>query len=122
MLASQQVEPRSAVGSPAWKAPEAHYKKVRNVHLRNLFADDPTRGERLTTSAAGIELDYSKNRITDETLGLLLQLAADAGLRERIDAFHSALGTSPYTASPGGLCSPCAAGNCGAASANQGAK
>ena len=70
-----ESKPRSAVGSPAWKALEAHYKKVRKLHLRNLFADDPTRGERLTASAVGIELDYSKNRITDETLQLLFQLA-----------------------------------------------
>ena len=55
-------------GVPPWKALESHYKKIRKLHLRKLFADDPTRGERLTASAAGIELDYSKNRITDETL------------------------------------------------------
>ena len=64
----ERAESRSAVGSPAWKALESHYKKVRKLHLRKLFADDPTRGERLTASAVGIELDYSKNRITDETL------------------------------------------------------
>jgi glucose-6-phosphate isomerase len=83
------AESRTAVGSPAWKALESHYKKVRKLHLRKLFADDPTRGERLTASAAGIELDYSKNRVTDETLELLFQLAKDAGLRERIDAMFS---------------------------------
>ena len=70
----------------AWKALEAHYKKVRRLHLRKLFADDPKRGERLTVEAAGIYLDYSKNRITDETLKLLIQLAEESGLRERIDA------------------------------------
>jgi len=85
----ERAESRTPVGSPAWKALESHYKKVRKLHLRKLFADDPTRGERLTTSAAGIELDYSKNRITDETLELLIQLAKDAGLRERIDAMFS---------------------------------
>jgi glucose-6-phosphate isomerase len=85
----ERTAPRSVVGSPAWKALEAHHKKVLNLHLRQLFADDPTRGERLTVSAAGIELDYSKNRITDETLKLLFQLAKDAGLRERIDAMFS---------------------------------
>ena len=58
----------------------------RNLQLRKLFADDPTRGERLTTEAAGVYLDYSKNRVTDETIELLLQLAAESGLRERIDA------------------------------------
>jgi glucose-6-phosphate isomerase len=73
----------------AWKALEAHYKEVRQLHLRKLFADDPERGERLTVEAVGIYLDYSKNRITDETLKLLIQLAEQSGLRERIDAmFH----------------------------------
>ncbi|WNM62926.1 glucose-6-phosphate isomerase [Candidatus Nitrospira neomarina] len=71
---------------PAWKALAAHYKTIHGLHLRQLFADDPDRGERLTAEAAGIYLDYSKNRITDETLGLLLQLAEDCGLRERIGA------------------------------------
>src|SRR5882724_1766011 len=80
---------RTAVGSPAWKALESHHKKVRKLHLRKLFADDPSRGERLTASAVGIEVDYSKNRITDQTLQLLFQLAEDAGLRERIAAMFS---------------------------------
>src|SRR6516165_815791 len=71
---------------PVWKALEAHYEKVRKLHLRQLFADDPKRGERLTAEAIGIYLDYSKNRITDETLKLLLQLAEESGLRARIDA------------------------------------
>ncbi len=71
---------------PAWKALAAHYEKVRGLHLQNLFADDPRRGERMTTEAAGIYLDYSKNRITDETLRLLLLLAEQSGLRARIDA------------------------------------
>src|SRR6266481_4832028 len=75
-----------AVERPAWKALEAHYKKVRKLHLRKLFKEDPTRGERLTAEALGIYLDYSKNRITDETLKLLVQLADESGLRERIDA------------------------------------
>src|SRR4029434_3392382 len=70
----------------AWKSLAAHYQKVRELHLRKLFADDPTRGERMTAEAMGIYLDYSKNRITDETLKLLLQLANESGLRERIDA------------------------------------
>jgi glucose-6-phosphate isomerase len=70
----------------AWKALEAHYKNVRELHLRKLFADDPKRGERMTAEAVGLYLDYSKNRITDETLKLLLQLADESGLRERIDA------------------------------------
>jgi glucose-6-phosphate isomerase len=71
---------------PAWKALSAHYKQIGEVHLRKLFADDPKRGERFTAEAAGIFFDYSKNRITDETLKLLLQLAEESGLRERIDA------------------------------------
>ena len=70
----------------AWKALEAHYPKIRELHLRKLFADDPKRGERLTAEAVGIYLDYSKNRITDETVRLLLQLAEESGLRSRIDA------------------------------------
>jgi len=70
----------------AWKALGAHYKEVRNVHLRKLFADDPKRGERLTLQAAGIFLDYSKNRVTSETLDLLIRLAEESGLRHRIDA------------------------------------
>ena len=71
---------------PAWQALAAHHAKVRDVHLRTLFAEDPKRGERLTAEAAGVFLDYSKNRITDETLKLLLQLAKECGLRQRIDA------------------------------------
>ena len=70
----------------AWRALEAHYPKVRELHLRKLFADDPKRGERLTAEAVGIYFDYSKHRITDETLGLLLQLTEDSGLRTRIEA------------------------------------
>ncbi|MGD0224752.1 MAG: glucose-6-phosphate isomerase [Terriglobia bacterium] len=70
----------------AWKALEAHYPKVRELHLRKLFAEDPNRGERMTAEAVGIYLDYSKNRITDETVRLLLQLAEESGLRSRTDA------------------------------------
>ena len=66
---------------PAWKALAAHYKKARDLHLRDLFTADPKRGERLTAGAVGVTLDYSKNRITDETLKLLLQLAEESGLR-----------------------------------------
>jgi glucose-6-phosphate isomerase len=71
---------------PAWKALTEHCQTVRRVHLRRLFAEDPSRGERLTLEAAGIYLDYSKNRITHETMRLLLQLAQECGLRERIAA------------------------------------
>src|SRR6266705_4758000 len=74
---------------PAWKALEAHYQKMRDVHLRTLFAEDPRRGERFALEAAGIYLDYSKNRITGETIRLLLELAESSGLRERIDAMFS---------------------------------
>ncbi|MGO9108672.1 MAG: glucose-6-phosphate isomerase [Thermoguttaceae bacterium] len=70
----------------AWQALEAHYPKVRELHLRKLFADDPKRGERMSVEAVGIYFDYSKHRITDETLRLLLQLAEESGLRARIDA------------------------------------
>jgi glucose-6-phosphate isomerase len=74
---------------PAWKVLGAHYNKIRGVHLRKLFADDPARGERMTVEAVGIFLDYSKNRITDETTKLLLRLAEESDLGAGIDAmFH----------------------------------
>ena len=73
----------------AWRALEAHHKKVRDLHLRDLFKEDPKRGERMTAEAVGIYLDYSKNRITEETLKLLLQLAEESGLGSRIDAMFS---------------------------------
>jgi glucose-6-phosphate isomerase len=71
---------------PAWKSLAAHHKQIKNLHLRKLFADDSKRGERLTASAAGLFLDYSKNRITEKTLKLLLQLAEESSLRAKIDA------------------------------------
>src|SRR6516165_10245651 len=74
---------------PAWKALADHHKKTGETHLRKLFAADPKRGERFTAEAMGIFLDYSKNRITEETLKLLLQLAEECGLRARIDAMFS---------------------------------
>ena len=70
----------------AWNRLAAHYEEVGAVHLRTLFAEDPERGERMTAEGAGLFLDYSKNRITDETLRLLVALAEESGLRERIDA------------------------------------
>jgi len=70
----------------AWQALETHHTKIRALHLRDLFAEDAKRGERLTVEAIGIYLDYSKHRLTDETLALLLQLAKESGLRNRIDA------------------------------------
>src|ERR1700745_3943816 len=70
----------------AWKSLKTHYEKIRSLHLRQLFKDDPGRGTRLTAEAEGIYIDYSKHRITNETLTLLLQLAEESGLRARIDA------------------------------------
>jgi glucose-6-phosphate isomerase len=78
------VQPVTA--RPAWKALQAHYATIHGVHLRKLFADDPGRGERLTAEAAGVYLDYSKNRVNDETLRLLVRLAEESGVRERIEA------------------------------------
>jgi glucose-6-phosphate isomerase len=74
---------------PAWKALEAHYQQLQGKQLKQLFADDPARGERFTAETGGILLDYSKNRITDETLKLLIRLAEESGLRDRIDAMFS---------------------------------
>src|ERR1017187_9533328 len=71
---------------PSYKFLQAHYQQIHQRHLRDLFEEDPSRGERLHAEAAGLYLDYSKNRISDETLRLLLALATDCGLRERIDA------------------------------------
>src|SRR5919109_397445 len=71
---------------PAWRALQAHYEAIRDVHLRTLFAEDPRRGERLVAEAVVLYLDYSKHRITDETIRLLVQLAEDCGLHARIDA------------------------------------
>jgi glucose-6-phosphate isomerase len=71
---------------PAWKALAKHYDQVRQLHLRELFKNDPRRGETLTAEALGIYLDYSKNRVTAETLALLVQLAKESGLAERIAA------------------------------------
>ncbi len=71
---------------PAWKALQQHHREIGGRHLRELFAEDPGRGERLTAEAAGLYLDYSKNRVTDETLALLVQLARESGVEERRDA------------------------------------
>src|SRR5450755_1006211 len=70
----------------AWKALQEHHKTAKKLHLRNLFAEDSTRGERMTVEAEGILVDYSKNRITDQTLKLLLKLAEESGLRQKIDS------------------------------------
>jgi glucose-6-phosphate isomerase len=78
------VQPLTA--RPAWKALQAHYQQVESLHLRELFSADPKRGDRFAVDEAGIFLDYSKQRINEETLRLLIQLAEQSGLRERIDA------------------------------------
>jgi len=77
---------QSLTASPAWRALEAHHKEIRELHLRKLFAEDQKRGERMTIEALGLYLDYSKNRVTDETLKLLFKLAEESGLRARIEA------------------------------------
>ena len=84
--ATKAAANRPLTKRPAWKALEVHSKKARKEHLRKLFAADPERGQRMTVEAAGIYLDYSKNRITDQTVKLLLKLAEQSGLRTRIDA------------------------------------
>ena len=75
---------------PEWAALNEHYQKIKDIHLRQLFADDPRRGERLTAEAVGLYFDHSKHRITEETIRLLLQLAEACGLRHRIDAMFRA--------------------------------
>ena len=79
----------SITGSPEWQALAEHAEEIRDVHLRTLFADDPGRGLSMTLEAADLFLDYSKNRITAETLRLLLGLADRAGLRDRIEAMFT---------------------------------
>ena len=83
---SQTSRNRSTSRPAAWQALADHYETMRGLQLRDLFADDPARGERMTAEAAGVYLDYSKNRINAETLKLLIELAQQAGLRARIDA------------------------------------
>jgi glucose-6-phosphate isomerase len=75
--------------TPAWRALQAHHATIKDVHLRQLFADDPGRGERLAVAAAGLYLDYSKNRVTDETIRLLVQLAKERGVAEHRDAMFA---------------------------------
>jgi glucose-6-phosphate isomerase len=87
MTASEQPgAKRPAIKRQVWDALDAHYKKTSNLHLRQLFADDPTRGERMAVEAVGLYMDFSKNRITYETLKLLLRLADQSGLQSRIEA------------------------------------
>src|SRR5882724_13680098 len=82
----ERLTDRPLTERSAWKSLEVHLQKVRQLHLRELFAGDGERGKRLTAEAAGIYIDYSKNRITDETIKLLLQLAEESGVRARTDA------------------------------------
>ena len=90
MAASPQPQvKKQTIKQSAWKALTSHYKTVSKLHLRQLFADDAKRGQRMAVEAIGLYLDYSKNRATDETLKLLLQLATESGLRARIDAMFS---------------------------------
>src|SRR5213592_2235352 len=87
MAARSEISPtQPAAKHAAWRALQDHYEAIRSRHLRDLFAHDPKRGERMTVEAAGVFLDYSKNRIDDETLRLLVALAEQSGLRERIEA------------------------------------
>jgi glucose-6-phosphate isomerase len=88
-MTSTSVNPPRLTQLPAWRALSEHFDQIKNVHLRQLFADDPRRGERLACEAVGFYLDYSKQRVTDETLRLLVRLAAARGLRARIDAMYS---------------------------------
>ena len=83
---SETLHTRSTSKHAVWQALEDHYETMRGLHLRNLFANDPARGARMIAEAVGVYLDYSKNRISDETLKLLIELAEQSGLRERIDA------------------------------------
>jgi glucose-6-phosphate isomerase len=82
---SEITRPRSTSKQGVWRALEEHHGAMRGRHLRDLFAEDPARGERMTAEASGVFLDYSKNRIDDETLRLLIELAEQSGLRARID-------------------------------------
>ncbi len=88
-MTTTNVPARPLTQRPEWQALEAHYQTMRDWHLRQLFADDPRRGERFAAEAAGLYLDYSKNRVTDQTLRLLVQLAEACGLRQRIEAMFS---------------------------------
>src|ERR1700726_4302212 len=87
MAARSEISRTQSTGKHAvWRALEDHQRAMKARPLRTLFADDPARGERMTAEAAGVFLDYSKNRIDDETLRLLIELAEQSGLRARIDA------------------------------------
>src|SRR6476620_12761400 len=82
---SKSAKVRPLTRRPAWKALQTHFKSIRDTHLRTLFEQDSQRGQRMTAEGAGLFLDYSKNRITDETLGFLVRLAEEYGLRSQLD-------------------------------------
>ena len=86
---SHSARPAPLRERSAWKELSDHYEQIRDTHLRDLFATDPRRGERMTLDACGIYLDYSKNRVTYDTIRMLMQLADESGLRERIDAMFA---------------------------------
>src|SRR5262249_21627582 len=85
-MTSEKPAAPKLTGLPAWKALEEHYQQIKDVHLRALFAGDPERGARFALDALGLYFDYSKHRITDETVRLLIKLAEESGLKERIEA------------------------------------
>ena len=88
-MATAAAETKSLTSRKAWQALGDHFREIRDAHLRNLFSADPARGERFTAEAVGLFLDYSKNRVTDETLRLLVQLAEESGLKERTEAMFT---------------------------------
>jgi glucose-6-phosphate isomerase len=89
MMAKKAAPIPPLTGCPAWTALQKHFETMRDLHLRQIFADDPLRGKRLTAEAAGLYLDYSKHRVTDETLRLLFQLATERGLAGRTEAMFT---------------------------------
>jgi glucose-6-phosphate isomerase len=88
-MTTTDTSPAPAPTRPSWQALESHHRQIAGQHLRDMFAGDPVRGERLTAEGAGLYLDYSKNRVSDETLGLLVALAKESGLRERTEAMFA---------------------------------
>ena len=85
-MSTSELTAKIPVETAAWKSLKSHFEKIRGTHLRTLFAEDPRRGERLALEAVGLYVDYSKNRVTDQTLSLLLNLAKECNLRDWIDA------------------------------------
>jgi glucose-6-phosphate isomerase len=100
MRSSASSRPQSLIERPQWLALTEHRGQIEHRHLRELFAADPSRGERLVAEAAGLYLDYSKNRITDETLRLLQALAESCSIRERIDAMFRGVSSTSGSAAP----------------------